>query len=170
MEELCRFVKADVDSFVGEAPQFDDITMVAFRYIGISSVSFEEAEIKDVEKVTAFVEAELDKIGCPMKAAMQINIAIDELFSNIIKYGYPNKKGPVTVKFKYHSDTKAVFIRFEDEGIPYNPLIKEDPDITLSAEERDIGGLGIFVVKKTMDDMRYKYENGKNILTIKKSI
>ncbi|MCQ2486071.1 MAG: SpoIIE family protein phosphatase [Clostridia bacterium] len=170
MEELCKFVKSDVDSFVGEAPQFDDITMVALKYIGIPSVSFEEAEIQDVEKVTAFVEAELEKLDCPMKSAMQINIAIDELFSNIVRYGYPNKKGPVTVKFKYHTDPTAVFIRFEDEGIPYNPLTKEDPDITLSAEERDIGGLGVFVVKKTMDDMRYKYENGKNILTIKKLI
>ena len=170
MEDLCKFIKSDVDSFVGEAPQFDDITMVALKYIGIPSVSFKEAEIKDIETVTAFIESELEKLDCPMKAMMQINIAVDELFSNIVRYGYPNKKGPVTVKFKYHNDPKAIFIRFEDEGIPYNPLTKEDPDITLSAEERNIGGLGVFVVKKTMDDMRYKYENGKNILTIKKLI
>lgn len=170
MKDLCQFIKSDVDSFVGDAPQFDDITMVALKYIGIPSISFIEAEISDIEKVTAFVEEELEKIDCPMKATMQINIAVDELFSNIVRYGYPDKKGPVTVKFKHHNNPKAVFIRFEDEGIPYNPLTKEDPDITLSAEERDIGGLGVFVVKKTMDDMRYKYENGKNILTIKKLI
>ena len=170
MEELCRFIKSDIDSFVGDAPQFDDITMVALKYIGVPSISFEEADIKDIEAVTAFIESELEKLNCPMKAVMQINIAIDELFSNIVRYGYPNKKGPVTVKFKVHNDPRAVFIRFEDEGIPYNPLTKEDPDITLSAEEREIGGLGVYVVKKTMDDMRYKYENGKNILTIKKLI
>ncbi len=170
MEELCEFIKADVDTFVGEADQFDDITMVAIKYVGIPSITIDEAEISDVQTVTEFIESELEKINCPMKAVMQINIAIDELFSNIVKYGYPDKKGSVTVKFIHHSDPKSVFIRFEDDGIPYNPLTKEDPDVTLSADERDIGGLGVFVVKKTMDDMRYKYENGKNILTIKKLI
>lgn len=168
MQELCKYVKADVDAFVGDAPQFDDITMVAVKYVGVPSISFEKAEIKDVEEITAFVEAELERIECPMKAAMQINVAIDELFSNIVRYGYPNEPGPVTVKFVERSDPKTVYIRFEDNGIPYNPLTKEDPDITLSAEERSIGGLGIFVVKKTMDDVKYKYEDGKNILTIKK--
>lgn len=170
MEELCRFVKDDVNKFVGEAPQFDDITMMALKYVGIPTISFEKAEIKDITQVTEFIELELQKIDCPMKTTVQINIAVDELFSNIVRYGYPNEKGPITVKFIFHDDPKTVFIRFEDEGIPYNPLTKDDPDITLSAEERSIGGLGIFVVKKTMDDMKYKYENGKNILTIKKII
>ena len=170
MNELCDFVKADVDRFVGGAPQFDDITMVALRYIGTPSISFEKAEIKDITAVTEFVEAELEKIDCPMKTVMQINVAIDELFSNIVNYGYPDGPGPISVRFVERTDPKAVYIRFEDEGIPYNPLTKEDPDITLSADERSIGGLGIFVVKKTMDDVRYKYENGKNILTVKKLI
>lgn len=170
MKELCEFIKSDVDAFVGDAPQFDDITMVALRYVGIPSISIEKAEVKDINEVTAFIEAELEKIDCPMKAVMQINVAVDELFSNIVKYGYPDEAGPVTVKFISHDEPKTVYIRFEDEGIPYNPLTKDDPDTTLSAEERSIGGLGIFVVKKTMDDMKYKYENGKNILTIKKII
>lgn len=170
MEELCGYIKADVDAFVGEAPQFDDITMVALKYIGIPYISYEKAEIKDIDAVTDFVDNELEKFDCPMKAVMQINVAIDELFSNIVRYGYPDRPGPVTVRFIVHDFPKTVYIRFEDEGIPYNPLTKEDPDITLSAEERSVGGLGIFVVKKTMDDVRYKYEDGKNILTIKKII
>lgn len=169
-EEVCKLVKGDVDAFVGDAPQFDDITMVALKYVGIPSVHFDEATIQDITTVTDFVEAELEKIDCPMKIVMQINVAIDELFSNIVRYGYPDKSGPITVKFILHDDPKTVYIRFEDEGIPYNPLTKEDPDITLSAEERSIGGLGVYVVKKTMDDVKYKYEDGKNILTIKKFI
>lgn len=174
MNELCDYVKADVDKFVGDAPQFDDITMVAFHFFGapaIPTIHFDEATVENINDVTAFVEGELEKLGCSMKTVIQINVAIDELFSNIVHYGYPNRKGPVTVKV-VEKDTPchAVCIRFEDEGVPYNPLQKEDPDITLTADERQIGGLGIFMVKKTMDDMKYKYENGQNILTIVKNL
>lgn len=171
MEALCRYVKADVDAFVGDAPQFDDITMVALRYIGtppVPSMRIEQATIDDIPTVTEFVETELEKLGCPMKSTIQINVAIDELFSNIVKYGYVKGPGPVTVSVIATDEPHGVCIRFEDEGVPYNPLNKEDPDVTLSAEERGIGGLGIFLVKKTMDDIRYAYENEKNILTIAK--
>ena len=170
MSEICDFVKEDVDAFADGAPQFDDITMVALKFIGFPSITFENAVMGDITAVTDFIERELEKLDCPMKTVMQIDVAADEIFSNIINYGYPDSSGKVTVKFIYHHSARAVYIRFEDEGIPYNPLTKDDPDITLSADERSIGGLGVFVVKKTMDDMKYKYENGKNILTIKKFI
>ena len=171
MEELCTFIKSEVDAFVGEAPQFDDITMVAFKYFGqppVPEISYEEAEIDDIPKVIEFVETELEKLDFPMKSTMQVSVAIDELMSNIVRYAYPGKKGPVNVKLIAKEEPNRVYIRFEDSGIPYNPLKNEDPDTTLSAEDREIGGLGIFIVKKTMDDVKYKYENGKNILTIKK--
>lgn len=171
MRSLCDLVKQSVDAFVGEAPQFDDITMVALHYIGttpVPSISKQTAKIEDIPEVTAFVEAELEKIDCPTKAAIQLNVAVDEIYSNIVKYAYPKSPGPVKVEVIRDEDPASVSLRFTDEGIPYNPLTKEDPDITLSAEERSIGGLGIFMVKKTMDDMRYEYENEKNILTIKK--
>ena len=171
MEELCRFIKADVDAFVGDAPQFDDITMVALKFIGTPpapSIRIENAAISDIPAVTEFVEAELEKLDCPMKSTIQINVAIDELMSNIVKYGYVKQPGPVTVSVIAKDDPHGVCIRFEDEGIPYNPLNKEDPDVSLSVEERGIGGLGIFLVKKTMDDIKYAYDNGKNILSITK--
>ena len=171
MQELCKFIKSDVDAFVGEAPQFDDITMVALQYIGTPPapfIHFDEAEISDINAVTEFIETELEKVDCPMKTIVQLNVAVDELYSNIVRYGYPNEKGPVTVTLIHHEDPNRVYIRFCDEGIPYNPLTKEDPDITLSAEDRKIGGLGIFIVKKTMDEMKYKYEDGQNILTVMK--
>ena len=171
VRELCDFVKAEVDSFVGDAPQFDDITMVALRYFGqpvLPSVHFDKAAIADIPVVTEFVEKELEKRDLPMKTVFQINVAIDEIYSNIVKYAYPNRTGPVTVSVLIKDDPQIVYIKFVDNGIPYNPLTKADPDISLSADERTIGGLGIYMVKKTMDDMKYKYEDGQNILTIQK--
>lgn len=171
MRSLCNQIRQSVDAFVGEASQFDDITMVALQYNGMPSapsITRQMAKIEDIPEVTAFVEAELEKIDCPMKSVIQLNVAVDEIYSNIVKYAYPKEPGPVKVEVIYREDPASVSLRFTDEGVPYNPLKKEDPDITLSAEERAIGGLGIFMVKKTMDEMRYAYENEKNILTIKK--
>ncbi|MBQ0125316.1 MAG: SpoIIE family protein phosphatase [Clostridiales bacterium] len=173
MHALVKYVKADVDAFVGDAPQFDDLTMVALKYIGTNpspSISFEKAAISDISAITEFMEAELEKIDCPMKTVIQVNIAIDELYSNIVKYAYPKAPGPAKVELIETSEPHAIKIRFTDDGVPYNPLTKEDPDITLSAEERNIGGLGIFMVKKSMDDMHYEYKDGKNILTITKNL
>lgn len=173
MNELCKFVKADADAFVGDAPQFDDMTMVALKYIGTPKapeISFEHAQLDDINAVTEFVETELGAIGCPMKTVIQFNVAVDEIFSNIVRYGYKGTSGPISVKLEIKDDPKMVYLHFTDSGIPYNPLKKEDPDVTLSAEERQIGGLGIFMVKKTMDDIKYMYENEQNILVIGKKI
>ena len=170
MEELCKFIKSRVDEFVGDAPQFDDITMVAFRFFGTSSITFEHAANSDIPAVTEFVEAELEKVDCPMKAVMQFGVAIDEIYSNIVNHGYGDKPGPITVKVIISQNPRTVYVRFSDFGIPYNPLTYETPDITLSAEERQIGGLGIYLVRQTMDDMRYKYENGQNVLTLVKRL
>ena len=101
---------------------------------------------------------------------MQIDVAIDELFANIANYAYTPDVGPATVRVEVEEDPLTVVITFIDKGIPYDPLAKEDPDITLSAEEREIGGLGIFMVKQTMDEISYEYKDGQNILTIKKNL
>lgn len=129
-----------------------------------------DATVENISTVTAFVDEELEKIDCPMKAQMQIDIAIDELFSNIAHYAYHPPVGPATVKIEVIEEPMSVVITFIDGGTPYNPLEKEDPDITLSAEEREIGGLGIFMVKKSMDSIDYEYKDGQNILRIKKNI
>jgi serine/threonine-protein kinase RsbW len=126
------------------------------------------AVIENVGSVTKFVDDFLDSQECSRKAKMQINIAIDEIFSNISYYAYQNETGQVTMKVEMQDDPKAVCITFIDYGIPYNPLEKEDPDITLSIEEREIGGLGIYMVKKNMDEMEYEHSEGKNILVLKK--
>ena len=127
------------------------------------------ATVENIEVVTDFVGEQLEAYDCPMKVQMQINIAIDELFSNIAHYAYNPETGDATVRVEVIEDPLSVTITFIDKGIPYDPLKKEDPNITLSAEERQIGGLGIFMVKKTMDDITYEYKDGQNILKIKKN-
>lgn len=128
-----------------------------------------DAKVENVPVVTEFVDRLLEANDCSMKAQMQIDIAIDELFSNIAYYAYPEKNGTATINVDF-SDDKKVKVTFIDSGIPYNPLEKEDPDVTLKLEDRQIGGLGIFMVKKSMDDISYEYKDDQNILTIIKSI
>lgn len=173
VKEICEIVKADVDKFVGEADQFDDMTMLSFKYYGPEqpeTIRFERAQISDIPQVTEFIEGELEKRGCSMKTIARINIVIDEIYSNIAKFAYKDGDGPVTVSLKEKQDPHRIVLRFVDEGVPYNPLTKEDPDVSLDAESRDIGGLGVFMVKKIMDDVSYKYKNDKNILTLVKNI
>ena len=129
-----------------------------------------KAILENIPTVTAFVDEQLEALDCPMKAQMQIDVAIDELFGNIAHYAYSDGAGDATVRFDFDAATRMASITFEDSGVPFDPLQKSDPDVTLSAAERGIGGLGIFMVKKTMDNLAYRYENGKNCLTIYKTI
>ena len=128
------------------------------------------ATVENIETVTDFVNEQLAALDCPMKVQMQIDIAIDELFGNIAHYAYNPEIGKATVRVEVIQDPLAVVITFIDNGVPYDPLAKADPDTTLSAEEREIGGLGIYMVKKSMDDITYEYKDGQNILAIKKNL
>ena len=128
------------------------------------------AAVDQTGKVTDFVERQLETLGCSQRVIYQVDIAIDELFSNISYYAYRPDTGPATVRVEVQKDPMAVIITFIDHGVPYDPLANADPDVTLSAEERAEGGLGIFLVKKAMDDIRYEYRDGQNILTIVKHI
>ena len=129
-----------------------------------------DAAVENIEVVTDFVNEELEKPDCPVKARRQIDVAIDELFGNIARYAYSPDVGKATVRFSVEENPLEVTITFIDNGIPFNPLEKSNPDTHLSAEERPIGGLGIFLVKKSMDLVEYEYKNGQNILKIKKNI
>lgn len=128
------------------------------------------ATVENIEIVTNFVNEQLKALDCPMKTQMQIDIAIDELFGNIAHYAYNPDVGEATVRVEVAEDPMSVIITFIDGGVPYDPLAAADPDVTLSADERAIGGLGIFMVKKSMDEIAYRYENGKNILSIRKKL
>ncbi len=129
-----------------------------------------KAAIENIEKVTNFVNAELEALDCSYKAEMQIDLAIDELFGNIANYAYNPETGDATVRLEVEEDPLSVIITFSDNGKPFNPLEAKEPDTTLSAEERQIGGLGIFIVKKYMDMIDYDYRDGQNILRIKKAL
>jgi len=126
------------------------------------------ATLENVDSVIDFVNQELERVDCPMKVSVQIDIAVEEIFVNIAHYAYSPAEGEATVGCLVKKDPLCAVIRFEDSGVPYNPLAKADPDITLGVEERDIGGLGIFMVKKSMDAVEYEHSDGKNILTITK--
>ncbi len=128
------------------------------------------ATVENIETVTDFVNEQLEALDCPRKTQMQIDIAIDEIFGNIAHYAYNPDVGEATVRVEAVEEPLTVVITFIDKGVPYDPLAKADPDTTLSAEERDIGGLGIYMVKKSMDDVTYEYKEGQNILKIKKNI
>ena len=127
-----------------------------------------DATIENIERVTAFVDELLEAAVCPQKAQAQINIAIDELFGNIAQYAYNPETGPATVRVEANAGEVAV--TFIDSGAPYNPLSAEKPDVALSAEDRGIGGLGIYMAKSLMDGITYEREDGKNILRIRKKM
>ena len=129
-----------------------------------------QAVTENLDQVLAFVEESLEEWECPLKVLMQVQIAVEEIYVNIARYAYEKEGGEATIRVEVKGEPPQVCITFVDQGIPYDPLAKEDPDVTLSAEERQIGGLGIFMVKKAMDDVEYTYKNGSNILTIKKGI
>lgn len=127
------------------------------------------AKVENLPEVLAFIDEKLEMAGCSMKVQMQIDVAVEEIFVNIASYAYEGKEGMAEIFFDIDSEKNAV-ITFVDGGVPYDPLKKADPDVTLSADERQIGGLGIFMVKKTMDDMIYEYKDEKNRLTLVKKL
>ncbi len=127
-----------------------------------------EATVENLGRVTAFVEEILTAVACPFKVQIQLEVAVEEIFVNIAHYAYAPNTGMAKISVELPDDPASVEITFADSGVPYNPLIKPDPDVTLSAEDRQIGGLGIYMTKKTMDGMTYEYKNGQNILTLKK--
>jgi len=129
-----------------------------------------EASIDRIPWLTEQVDGLLESLDCPMRAQMQIDVAIDELLANIASYAYGTGKGEVTVRFDFEPGDRTVVLTFIDSGVPYDPLAKPDPDVTLEVDKRSVGGLGIFLVKKTMDDMTYARLDGRNVLTIHKRI
>ena len=129
-----------------------------------------EADTENLDAVLAFVDERLEAADCPMRAKMQIDLAVEEIFVNIANYAYRPNKGRAVIRAEVWENPLEVTLTFLDSGAPYDPLAKEDPDITLDVKDRQIGGLGIFLVKQTMDDVRYEYKNGRNILTLTKNL
>jgi len=129
-----------------------------------------KARINNLDAVLAFVDAELEKLDCPLRKQLQIDVAVEEVFVNIASYAYVPGEGDAVIRVEAVQEPRSVNITFRDHGVPYDPLAKPDPDVTLPAAKRQIGGLGIFMVKKSMDDMHYAYRDGQNVLTITKML
>ncbi len=131
-----------------------------------------DATVENLTKVLMFVDAELESVDCPMKSQMQIDIAVEEIYVNIAHYAYKEQgiTGRAWLRMDISGDPMVATFTFIDQGVPYNPLAKPDPDITLSADERQIGGLGIYMVKESMEDLSYEYADGSNVFTFKKTL
>ena len=115
-----------------------------------------EAKTQNLEKVMAFVDEALEECGSSMKARLQMEVAVEEIFVNIASYAYQPETGNAVIRLETFDDPTSVSVTFKDAGTPYDPLMKEDPDITLPAEARKIGGLGIFMTKNSVDDIHYE--------------
>jgi sigma-B regulation protein RsbU (phosphoserine phosphatase) len=168
VREFEASIKREVDDFTRGTEQADDITMLVMRYMG--GIKWKglnvEADAENLNTVFDFVHTELEKAGCPPKIQLQIDIAVEEVFINIASYSYHPDRGAAIIRAAVFGN--EIWLEFEDSGRPYNPLEKSDPDITAGVEERPIGGMGIFMVKNLMDTAEYRYEDNKNLFTLKK--
>ncbi len=177
IEDILLTVKTDVENFTQDQEQADDMTMLVLKYNGAKEKAMVEktktktktfllpADINRINTVIKWLEENCEEAKIPDEYKRKLNLAVEEIFINISTYAYPPKEGDVEITFKV-IEGKQVQLKFTDSGTPYNPLEKQDPDITLSADERPVGGLGIFLVKNTMDLMEYEFKNNKNILTL----
>lgn len=164
---ILNSIKNDVSKFVNDAVQFDDFTMLCFEYIGKSKIKRKQifkADVSELNNVLSYVHGVVDK-KLSKKQSTKLDVVIEELFVNIAMYAYEDN-GNVEIEVLF--DNNKLILTFIDGGIPFNPLEKEDPDITLSSDERQIGGLGIFIAKKIMDKVKYEYKDNKNILIVEK--
>ena len=173
-ETILQNVRQAVDDFVREAEQFDDLTMLCLEYRGVRKTPLKEltldATAENVRTVTAFVGQVLDQANCSPDTRRLLNIVIDEVFSNIAQHAYGSARGTATVKAGLEEDGRTLTLIFQDSGVPFDPLSAKEPDTSLSATDRPLGGLGVFLVKKLMDTASYEYRNGQNVLTLRKTI
>ncbi|MBQ5681882.1 MAG: SpoIIE family protein phosphatase, partial [Peptococcaceae bacterium] len=161
-DEICKKVKKDVDVFQGEAEQFDDITMLCIHWNEVENKMLSiNPTMESVPLVAAFVEEHLEKFEVPAKLSAKLMVAVDEIYSNIVRYS-----GASEAQIRLVKEEELVQLIFTDDGEPYNPLNAKAPDVTASAEDRAIGGLGIFMVRKMMDNVEYEYTNDRNKLTL----
>jgi sigma-B regulation protein RsbU (phosphoserine phosphatase) len=172
IKELVDILKDDIHLFAGNTPQSDDITILTLEYlkqkesIGVTKVF--DADRDELYNCMHFINDELDKFGSSKRSKSQIDLVVEEIFVNIALHGYQSVQGDVEITVNVIDDMATII--FKDRGVPFNPLLRKDPDLTASVEEREIGGLGIWLSKEMMDSIDYEFKNGQNILTIKKKI
>lgn len=183
-KEMIDSMNNEVAEFVGDAEQSDDLTMFAIRLLNQSSVTNHQSSItkghyslvmrNDIQQIPTLAEW-IEMIGLPQELNMPINLALEEAVSNVMLYAYPGTSGQVLVECEVKNqqqkaNSQQLVFTISDSGVPFDPTQQDDPDVTQSAEERPIGGLGIFLVRQIMDDILYERKDNKNILTLTKRI
>ena len=173
--EIIKAMTDAVHDFVGEADQSDDLTMLAIQYTKHQKdILYQRSltlanDLKRVPRLNEFIDEVCEANGFDMATIMQINLAIEEAVVNVMNYAYPaGTKGDVTIEAKAN-DTEMMFI-ISDTGAPFDPTAKPEVDITQSAEDRSIGGLGIHLIRQIMDHINYERTEGHNILTLTKKL
>ena len=175
VDQISKNLLNDIYSFMGNINQFDDITMLCLEYRGYDNkdeghhltIKAEKKEIPNgINPIVSFLE----ESGADKKITYKIKVAIEEILTNVASYAYAPNTGDIDIRYRLLEDGNVIEITVEDSGVEFDPLKAQDPDTTLPLEERQIGGLGIFIVKKTMDDIKYERKNNKNILVMKKAI
>ena len=174
-KNIIKMMEDAVHQFVGEAEQSDDLTMMAIQYIKKKSdVQMHKTivlhnDTKEVSLLATFVDEVCEKLGFDPAVTMQMNLAIEEAVVNVMDYAYPKgTKGDITIEAQ--ANNQRLKFTIIDSGKPFDPTVKADADITLSAEERPIGGLGIYLVRQLMDSINYERVNGLNVLTLRKKL
>ena len=127
------------------------------------------ATLDNLNAVLSFVDGQMEQAGCSPKLMTQVDLAVEEIFVNIARYAYHPEAGDARIRCETEGDPFRIIVGFADWGRPFNPLDQQDPDVTLDAERRQVGGLGILMAKKLMDDIQYEYRDGQNILTLRKN-
>ena len=175
MQELVENMGLAMADYAGDAEQYDDMTMLAFLYEGNPSGE-ENASIRvaatpeGLDSGMAFLEEALGKVDCANEPKWQLKMAMEEILMNILTYSYPDSDGEIDLCLKLKEDGRVFSATITDSGVPFDPLETEEPDVHMPGKERKAGGLGIFLVKKTMDLMEYEYKDKKNILRIEKRL
>lgn len=127
-----------------------------------------EAVTENLQSVMDFVNDSLSDKGCSAKTLYQMELVLEEIFINIASYAYEGDERPVVLSIDFEEEPLAAIVTFKDKGAPYNPLSRDDPNLALKLENREIGGLGIFLVKKNVDAIWYEHVNGENVLSFRK--
>ena len=163
-QALCTAVARSVDTFVAEAPQFDDITMLSLRlnYLQKGDAIAVASRVVSAELLSDFTDMRIEKLNIPAKPGNKLRVAVDEICTNIRDYS-----GAAYMRLSLSAEDGAYTLCIQDDGRPYNPLSAQTPDTTAPAEERKLGGLGIYMTRKLMDSMEYEYAHGMNILTMR---
>ena len=174
-QEILKKITENVEGFVKNAEQSDDLTMLVIRYTPkqfnstLTEALTIKNNVKEVKRFSEFLKSAIGKLDVDTSLARRLRLAVEEAVVNVIDYAYPtNTEGDITVNMMF--DGQTLHFQIIDEGIAFDPTAKQKTDTTLSVEERQIGGLGILLVRELMDSINYERTDGKNILTLIKKI